>query len=199
MMLPGFPYRAGGHEKFKPRSNGWKGNEAADDWSDVVLLVQRFETAILEVNRAETGDLQALAQRLIEVVSCEAFRPYLETIHSAQVVGDILEVEFSAAGYPDRYVSHVCVHGSGARYRVRRISEPKRVITSRCRWAEASRGTVCKGDAIDDRGEVRCRVTVAVQHRVGANLEDYRGGPLHDIDHDVTRLARKVALMSGKN
>ncbi len=130
LSLPGFPITVGGNTKFEMKAQGWRGFKVDDDWSALAVLVQRAESAFIDAHRHGSNRPEELARTIRDVATSEAFSPFLEVIHSAHVDGDILEVELSAAGYPGRYVSHLCIHGSGSRYKLRRAPEPKRVVSS---------------------------------------------------------------------
>ena len=141
------------------------------------------------------ADIEELAEMVKEVALSPAVQPYLERVHSVRLVADILEVDFSAVDFPDRYASYVGVDGTGGRYKVRKLARPSPVVSSRCSWVEAEDGKRCVAEALNKQGEILARVTLAIEHLQQDGLAPYRGeGGNGSIEESAMRIVRTVAL-----
>ncbi len=195
MILPGFPLEVGGTTKCP---SGWVlsiGNAELDGHAAVAHLAQRCEEELRARLKAGKGNQEELAAMVKDVAMSANFQPYLDRIHEVRLLGGVLEVEFSAAGYPNRYVSYVGVDGTGGRYKLRELERTIPVVSSRCSWEQSADGTTCVAEALDGKGEVLSRVRVSIEHREQDGLAHYQGqGGIRVVEETAMRLARTTVL-----
>jgi hypothetical protein len=136
-----------------------------------------------------------LATMVKEVALSTEIQPYIEQVHSVNLIAGILEVEFSAAGYPDRYVSCVGVEGTASWYKLRTLARPIPVKASRCEWIQSPDGIVCVAEAIDEQGRVIARARVSLEHQDQQDLVPYRGeGGIRAVGEAAMKMVRTLVL-----
>ena len=187
--LPGFPHQVGGITRYSKRV----GNPSRQDLSH---LGQEVEACVLQMIPPSTRqEMDALAEAIREAASSERLAPYIETVHRAVVVGDVLEVEFSAAGYPGRYIKYIGLDRKAGKYRLRRAPDPdgEEIIVSHT-WVHDEGSSVCVGEARDRDGTPLARVHVAVELNVEEDLRRYHGERgIREVELAARRLARELA------
>ncbi len=197
MLLPGFPLDLGGTLKFSSRQAAMVGDSDAEDQAAVARLAQLCEEELRAKLKQAQKSPEQLAAAITEVATSANLKSHLERIHAVRMEGDMLEVEFSAVGFPDRYASYVGVDGTGGRYRVRKLPCPVAMLSSRCEWVKSDKGTSCVAECLDEHGEVLACVTVGVATKEGHDLVDYRGeGRIQPIEDGAMHMARAVVLLS---
>jgi len=196
VLLPGFPLELGGTVKFRSRQVALTGGSDAEDQAAVARLAQLCEEELRGKLKHSQRSPEQLAQVIAEVATSPQLKPHLERIHAVRMVGNMLEVEFSAAGYPDRYASYVGLEGTGGRYRVRKLPSPVATLSSRCEWISSGRGTSCVAESLDEHGVVLARVTVGLATREGDKLVNYSGdGGVQPVEDGTMRMVRALPLM----
>ena len=195
MILPGFPLEVGGTTKCSTSPVKTTGDTERDSYIAVVSLTQRAEVALRGKLKHHPASPEDLATMVKEVALLPEIQPYIEQVHFVHVIAEIIEVEFSAVGYPDRYLSYVGVDGSGSWYKLRTLSRPIPVKASRCKWMQSPDGTVCVAEAMDEQGQVIARAKVALEHQDQQNLVPYQGeGGIHAVEEAAMKMVRTLIL-----
>ncbi len=198
MILPGFPLEVGGTKKCSTSSAAATGDAELDSRRAVSRLAQRCEEALRRELKRSRGSPEDLASMVKEVAFSPENQPYIEQVRSVHLIEGILEVEFSAVGYPERYVSYVGVDGTGSRYKLRTLARPIPVMASRCEWIQSPDGTVCVAEAMDEQGRVIARARVSLEHQEGQEQQDlvpYRGeGGIHAVGEAAMKMVRTLIL-----
>ena len=198
MILSGFPLDVGGTEKYRTDRGYTTQDAELEEQAAVAKLTQSCEQALRDKLKHGKGSPEELAEMVKEVALSPAVQPFLERVHAVQLVADILEVDFSAVGFPDRYASYVGVDGTGGRYKVRKLARPSPVVSSRCSWVEAEDGKRCIAEALNQQGETVARVTMSIEQQQQHTLAPYRGEDgIHAIEDSAMRIVRMVALDKG--
>jgi len=196
MILPGFPLEVGGTTKCSISSVATTGNAELDSRRAVVGLTQRCEEALRRKLQRNHHSPEDLATMVKEVALSPENQPYIEQVHSVRLIAEIIEVEFSAVGYPERYVSYVGVDGTGGRYNIRTVARPILVMASRCEWVQSPDGTVCVAEAMDKQGQVIARARVSLEHQDEQDLVPYRGeGGIRAVEETTMNMVRTFVLL----
>jgi len=196
MILPGFPLEVGGTTKCSISSVATTGNAELDSRRAVVGLTQRCEEALRRKLQRNHHSPEDLATMVKEVALSPENQPYIEQVHSVRLIAEIIEVEFSAVGYPERYVSYVGVDGTGGRYKLRTVARPILVMASRCEWVQSPDGTVCVAEAMDKQGQVIARARVSLEHQDEQDLVPYRGeGGIRAVEETTMNMVRTFVLL----
>jgi len=196
MILPGFPLEVGGTTKCSISSVATTGNAELDSRRAVVGLTQRCEEALRRKLQRNHHSPEDLATMVKEVALSPENQPYIEQVHSVRLIAEIIEVEFSAVGYPERYVSYVGVDGTGGRYKLRTVARPILVMASRCEWVQSPDGTVCVAEAMDKQGQVIARARVSLEHQDEQDLVPYRGeGGILAVEETTMNMVRTFVLL----
>ncbi|NQU25210.1 MAG: hypothetical protein HQ567_28330 [Candidatus Nealsonbacteria bacterium] len=162
----------------------------------VVGLTQRCEEALRRKLQRNHHSPEDLATMVKEVALSPENQPYIEQVHSVRLIAEIIEVEFSAVGYPERYVSYVGVDGTGGRYKLRTVARPILVMASRCEWVQSPDGTVCVAEAMDKQGQVIARARVSLEHQDEQDLVPYRGeGGIRAVEETTMNMVRTFVLL----
>jgi len=195
MILPGFPLEVGGTTKCPAGSVRPTGDPETAAHRAVVRLAQKAEVAIRGRLKQDSVSPEDIAAAVKEVFRSPEIRPYIEHVHSARLVAGIIEVEFSAAGYPDRYVSCVSVEATGGWYKLRTISEPVPVKSSRCQWVRSPEETVCVAEAMDEQAHVIARAKVSLEHQEQEGLVAYHGEDgINAVEEAAMKMVRTLIL-----
>lgn len=195
MILPGFPLEIGGTTKCSASSVETTGNTELDSHRAVVRLTQRAEVALRAKLKSNPASPEDIATRVKEVALSPEIQPYIEQVYSVHLIAGILQVEFSAVGYPDRYVSCVGVEGTGSWYKLRTLARPIPLKASRCEWIQSPDGTVCVAEAIDEQGRVIARVRVSLEQQDQQGLVPYQGeGGIHAVEEAAMNMVRTLVL-----
>ena len=194
MILPGFPLEVGGTTKCSLRPGQTTGDPELDSHRAVVGLAQRCEDAIRNKLKHKSSSPEDLAIVVKEVALSPDNQPYIEQVHSLRLIAGILEVEFSAVGYPDRYVGYVGVDGSGSRYKLRTLAQPIPIQSSRCEWIQSPDGTVCVAEAMDEEGQVIARARVSLENQDQQGLAPYRGEGLDAVEESAMKMIRTLVV-----
>jgi hypothetical protein len=195
MILPGFPLEVGGTTKCSARPAETTGDAELDSCRAVTALAQRCEEALRTKLKTKTSSLEEIASMVKDVALSPENQPYIERIHSVQLAGGILEVEFSAVDYPERYVSYVGIDGTGSRYKLRTLARPIPVAASHCRWVPSPDGTACVAEAMDDLGQVIARAKVFLELQDQQALAPYRGeGGIQAVEEAARKMVRALVL-----
>lgn len=102
----------------------------------------------------------------------------------------ILEIEFSAFGYPGRYVKAMHVDGPRGVYKLRFKARDQNHLMTHHEWKQTPEGTICIAEAVLDERSVLSHVTVGVAVDLGEGLKSYRG---EKAIRDAETLAKKMA------
>ena len=196
MILPGFPLEVGGTTKCSINPAATTGNAELDSHRAVAGLTQRCEEALRRKLQRNPGSPEDLATMVKEVALSPENQPYIEQVHSVRLIEGIIEVEFSAVGYPERYVSYVGVDGTGSRYKLRTLVRPIPVMASHCKWVQSPDGTVCVAEAMDEQGQVIARARVFLEHQHEQDLVPYRGeGGILAVEETTMKMVRTLILL----
>ena len=199
MFLSGFPLEVGGTTKCSTSPVQTTGNAELDSRRAVARLTQRCEESLRGKLKHNPGSPEDLAAMVKEVALSPEIQPYIEQVHSVHLIMGILEVEFSAAGYPDRYVSYVGVDGTGSRYKLRTLARPIPAVASHCEWIQSPDGTVCVAEAMDEQGRVIARARVSLEHQDQQDLVPYQGeGGIHTVEEAAMKMVRTFILQQEK-
>ena len=195
MILLGFLLQVGGTTKCSTSSVETTVNAELASHRAVVRLAQQCEGMLKRKLKHNPGSPENLATMVKEVALSPEIQPHIEEVHSVRLVERILEVEFSAAGYPDRYVSYVGVDGDGSWYKLRTLTRPIPVMASRCEWIQSRDGTVCVAEALDEQGQVIARVKVSLEHQDQQDLVPYQGdGGIQPVEEAAMKMVRTLIL-----
>lgn len=186
--LHGFPLEIAGTKQFRG-SETWR-----DDSVHLAALGQLLERTILDGLGKYTGDLEKLTEIVHESLRSSLLAPHLGTVRAARLTDTVLEVEFSAVGYPDRYIKYMHVDGPRGAYKLTKVAVTSDAITVRHQWHRTPEGTFCIGEAVDKDHKTLSRVTITLEYDKGSGLSAYDAEhAIRDVELSACRIAREIA------
>lgn len=186
--LHGFPVEIEGTKQYK-KSDTWR-----DESVHLAALGQLLERTILDRLGLYAGDIDTLTEIVHESVCSSHLAPFLETVHAARLSDTILEVEFSAVGYPDRYIKYMHVDGPRGAYKLREAARSTDTTTERHEWYRTPERMFCIAEAINNDNEKRSRVSIALECDTGNGFrayDDEKG--IRDAEAAAHRIAGEIA------
>lgn len=124
--VAGFPLRLPGREKYTQRDVELVNGDLTPTFDEIAgpyALAQHLEVQILEMSEADrTSGARAaavLAQELLEDEDNLAI--HIDQIHAVREDGREIEIEFTATGYPGRYVKRLSLDGPAGKHRCKHI------------------------------------------------------------------------------
>ena len=185
--LDGFPLDLDGSIPFtKPDVHG--------DTPRLAALGQLIESEIIERVGKSRHDATALSATVAQALQSDRIRPHLVRVHSVQWDDVLLGIEFTATGYPGRYLKHLRLDGPQGGYKLRKLTREERGVTTRHVWAREAGTTLCIGEALNQKGQVVARVQVRLEYDPGDGLRAYDGEQaIREVEVAAGSLARSLA------